>query len=274
MCLWFCETFCCFLLRCRDSYTQNTSTTSNNPSRGADFDNPNQPRDLENAEHLSTMSPPSGTGEAVQYNQPRSRQVMLLGNSWQQQLGRDKPLPPMIPELKGTGFNLESDPHGLGLVIQGRGNSDSYAGQDRGEDSLGDVGLYSVCLIPISRFYLNLCYAFMCRANSNDTQVILSDESRCHSTIPRNLRDSITHTHKGSTRNFPIPSAKKKYQVPLNGALFRYLPDSCPFKRFHIRRTNHQDLQILFIFRGKTLQWPHKFLRFNLPRVILSLPLL
>jgi hypothetical protein len=38
MCLWFCETFCCFLLRCRDSYYPNTpnySTRRNrNPEEG------------------------------------------------------------------------------------------------------------------------------------------------------------------------------------------------------------------------------------------------
>ncbi|MCJ1479016.1 hypothetical protein MMC13_007700 [Lambiella insularis] len=142
MCSWFCETFCCFLLRCRDSSTQNTSTTSNNPSSGAEFNNHNRPSDLNNAKNLSTIPPDSARREVVENDQPRSRPTMLLGNSWQQEL--DKPLPPMIPELKSTDLNLVSDQNGRGLVMQGRGDSESFVGQHRLDESLGDVGLYSV----------------------------------------------------------------------------------------------------------------------------------
>ena len=69
---------------------------------------------------------------------------MLLGNSWQQ--GLDKPLPLMIPEIRVTGLNLVPDQHGSGLVTQEGGEPESFVGQHRLDETLGDVGSYSVRL--------------------------------------------------------------------------------------------------------------------------------
>ncbi|MCJ1378155.1 hypothetical protein MMC17_001251 [Xylographa soralifera] len=64
-----------------------------------------------------------------------------LGNSWQQ--GRNKPLPPMLPILKGTGFHYASDHNGIDTGRDETGMSESSIRQGRVDDSLGDVGLYS-----------------------------------------------------------------------------------------------------------------------------------
>ncbi|MCJ1396965.1 hypothetical protein MMC11_000157 [Xylographa trunciseda] len=70
-----------------------------------------------------------------------------LGNSWQQ--GRDKPLPPMIPILKDTGFHYTSEHNGINIGRAETGMPESSIGQGRVDDSLGDVGLYSVSLHTI-----------------------------------------------------------------------------------------------------------------------------
>ena len=145
MCSWFCETFCCFLLRCRDSYTPNSSTTYNNPSRNTDTDNLNRLRDLEEAGDSSATFRSSTRGEYIENVQPGPRQTMPpLGNSWQQ--GKDKPLPPMIPIMKGTGFNFASEHDGIDSNGDESGMCGSPIRHDRVDDSLGDVGLYSVGL--------------------------------------------------------------------------------------------------------------------------------
>ncbi|MCJ1437098.1 hypothetical protein MMC27_006483 [Xylographa pallens] len=68
-----------------------------------------------------------------------------LGNSWQQE--RNKPLPPMLPLLKGTGFNYVSDHNGIDTGRDETGMSASSIGHSRVDDSLGDVGLYSSTLL-------------------------------------------------------------------------------------------------------------------------------
>ncbi|MCJ1291357.1 hypothetical protein MMC34_002900 [Xylographa carneopallida] len=68
-----------------------------------------------------------------------------LGNSWQQ--GRDKPLPPMLPVLKGTGFNYASNHNSTGFGTDETGMSETSTGPRRVDDSLGDVGLYSSSLL-------------------------------------------------------------------------------------------------------------------------------
>ncbi|MCJ1316691.1 hypothetical protein MMC15_002012 [Xylographa vitiligo] len=65
-----------------------------------------------------------------------------LGNSWQQ--GRNKSLPPMLPIMKGTGFNYASSHNGTDT---GRDETGMSVGQERVDDSLGDVGLYSSSLL-------------------------------------------------------------------------------------------------------------------------------
>jgi len=142
MCSWFCETFCCFLLRCRDSYTPNTSTTYNNQSRNTNTVNRNRPRDLEETGDTATTFRSSVRGECLANEQPKPRQAMPpLGNSWQQ--GRDKTLPPMLPILKGSEFHYASDHDGINTGRAETVMSESSIGQGRVDDSLGDVGLYS-----------------------------------------------------------------------------------------------------------------------------------
>ncbi|MCJ1417049.1 hypothetical protein MMC32_003388 [Xylographa parallela] len=68
-----------------------------------------------------------------------------LGNSWQQE--RNKPLPPMLPLLRGTGFNYASAHNGIDTGGAETGMSASSTGQGRVDESLGDVGLYSSTLL-------------------------------------------------------------------------------------------------------------------------------
>ena len=140
MCSWFCETFCCFLLRCRDSYTPNTSTAYNTQSRNINTENFDRPRDLEETGDIATTFRSTVRDERSENEQPKPRQTMPpLGNSWQQ--GRNKSLPPMLPIMKGTGFNYASSHNGTDT---GRDETGMSVGQERVDDSLGDVGLYSV----------------------------------------------------------------------------------------------------------------------------------
>ncbi|MCJ1283663.1 hypothetical protein MMC26_002994 [Xylographa opegraphella] len=143
MCSWFCETFCCFLLRCRDSYTPNTSTAYNNQSRNTNTESFDRTRDLEETGDIATAFQSSVRDDRVENEQPGLRPAMPpLGNSWQQ--GRNKPLPPMLPILKGTGFNYASNHSGIDAGKDETGMSASSVAHGRVDDALGDVGLYSV----------------------------------------------------------------------------------------------------------------------------------
>ena len=73
MCSWFCETFCCFLVRFRDSCTRNISTPTHSQSRSFEADRPNIPHGIERGGELSTTSHGSVRGDYATSIQPRPR---------------------------------------------------------------------------------------------------------------------------------------------------------------------------------------------------------
>ena len=141
MCSCFCETFCCFLLRFRDTYIPNTSVASNHQSRNANSGDRSPPRELGTFTECSAGSQsPVGFPPPVNM-QPRPMPTLApLGNSWQQ--GRNKPLPPLLPLIKSTGFSLGKDRD----LCQDREYWASPTSTGCGLDlePAGDIGMFSV----------------------------------------------------------------------------------------------------------------------------------
>lgn len=163
MCSWFCGTFCCFLLRCRDSCNQSSSTSVSNGNRGSDFHLSSIPRGLEDHQEHSTSGQNTITegGNAIG-SQPSLRPAMpRMGISSADP--RNKPLPAIRTTFDGGGPGASR----RGKIIshlelyRPNGSSATCAHNIIEDGPAGDIGLHSVStsvLPPRSTSFRLKCY--------------------------------------------------------------------------------------------------------------------
>jgi hypothetical protein len=143
MCSWFCETFCCFLLRCRDSYSQDTDNTFPKQSKSSKSNTHNpehRPENTANTKHL-TVPQIAPRRHAIETIQPQPKPTLTTLEQTRldsRRSSRNKPLPPLIPPFNASGFNLSTVRDGSDIVRR-----DFVASPNR-QPVEGDIGLFSV----------------------------------------------------------------------------------------------------------------------------------
>ena len=149
MCSWFCETFCCFLVRFRDSYIQNTAEPVDHRNRGHEANPRNRPQNVRDPEELSTL-PYNSTGENyIADLQPPSRSPIPQYQSLIDH-NRGEPLPILGDTLDGggetsrLGRRLGEHPTSNISSPRLRGSSNLGVGYTTREDQAGDISLVSV----------------------------------------------------------------------------------------------------------------------------------
>ena len=142
MCSWFCETFCCFLLRFRDSFTQNLSTPTPSQSRSSEADRFGTRQDAERGRELSTVSRGATRGGHVADVQPRPRTPIPQYNLTTSQTS-DR-----TQSIRTTAFDGEEHSTRLGSHLGNLPLRSSSAVSMHSaapiEDGSGDIGLLSV----------------------------------------------------------------------------------------------------------------------------------
>ena len=183
MCSWFCETFCCFLLQWRDSCTQDTSTNARNKSKNTEWPTrvqPPRPQRQVNVRESAQVPKTSARIYGLENVQPKPKPAMSVPKK-SQQLRINKPLPPLLPSINVSRFDLSTadDFQGLGRRAV---EPPRVSTRNRAIDaSPGDIGLISVsthmvrALIhygrypPISR--LVICYLKQASSNVNPSHL-------------------------------------------------------------------------------------------------------
>ena len=142
MCLWFCETFCCFLLRCRDSYIQDTSTGASNRNRDTEFGEARFPDNVHTHMELPALPPSRDRVQNVQYYQQKPH--LDMPHHWMvAERSREGPLPslqdPNITHLTSRRWQVDTHTR-----------QSCFNGNPAVEQSACDIGLYPVCSCPRS----------------------------------------------------------------------------------------------------------------------------
>ena len=142
MCSWFCETFCCFLLRFRDSCTQNISTPTHSQSRSFEADRLGIRQDGERGRELSTVSRDAARGGHVADIQ--SRPITPIP----QYIFTTSQTSDRTQSIRIIAFDGEEDPTRLGsrLGTLPLRSSSAFSTHSAApiEDGGGDIGLLSV----------------------------------------------------------------------------------------------------------------------------------
>ena len=173
MCSWFCGTFCCFLVRFRDSYIRSTSISYPSRPRSNEVDHPHFLRSSEGAWELSPTSPRTIENRYEINAQPSLRPPMPRLESLSGQ-ARDSYLPPVrtnVDTEDGDRTGTRSGP------ISYRGIPDSFIVSSNGavvEDHVGDIGLTPVSCPPLirDRFLQKLFIVLVCFYKSGPTRSI------------------------------------------------------------------------------------------------------
>ncbi|MCJ1236608.1 hypothetical protein MMC14_004590 [Varicellaria rhodocarpa] len=141
MCSWFCETFCCFLLRFRDSCTQNISTPTHSQSRSFEADRLGIRQDGERGRELSTVSRDAARGGHVADIQ--SRPITPIP----QYIFTTSQTSDRTQSIRIIAFDGEEDPTRLGsrLGTLPLRSSSAFSTHSAApiEDGGGDIGLLS-----------------------------------------------------------------------------------------------------------------------------------
>ena len=223
MCSWFCGTFCCFLLRYRDSCNPSSSATVNSGNKGSEIHLAGVARDLE--EQLTSGHNALTEGDHVTNSQPRPRPAMpRMGISSTEP--RDKPLPPMRTTFDGGGNGVSRRGKTVpNLKLNRPTGSSTNSTQNKIEDCpAGDISLHSVStsilfLLPLYR----LCpigVRFERRRSNIVTQDIYSDEY-LHSlhALPMDPRLQYPTTHSYDTSSNPFNSRLRSFHRPYHTCL-------------------------------------------------------
>lgn len=161
MCSWFCGTFCCFLVRFRDSYIRSTSISYPSRPRSNEVDHPHFLRSSEGAWELSPASPRTTERGHTITTQPNLRPPMPQVGSLSGQ-SRDSYVPPVRINVDTevgdrTGARSGSNSN--------RGIPDSFiisSNEAVVEDHASDIGLIPVSCpslirdLPLRKFFIVL----------------------------------------------------------------------------------------------------------------------
>ena len=152
MCSWFCGTFCCFLLRCRDSCSPSSSRSASSRNRGSEIPLPSLARDRQEPREQSTSGHSALTeGDHVMSSQPRLRPAMpRMGISSVE--ARDKPLPTIRATFDGggTGSSRRSKTVPNLVLYRPTGSSITSTHKIIEDGPAGDIGLHSVSTLFLS----------------------------------------------------------------------------------------------------------------------------